>query len=468
MIVDAAIPLPTPPAQGAYAVVVLDASNAELTRWPFDVSFAAPADGNPPPFVPFNFTLPYPPGAACVRVLHGGSILAELCPPAQGPSVAFQSLSVEGDTVHAQWAGSHPQGAPLTYALHFSPDGGQTRLPLAPALSTNVYTWTTELAQGTDDARLIVVATDGFHTAEAYSESFSIPRRPPVAAISAPAGTRQAASAGALAPLANVLLPASASAVANQPVELRGSGFDLNDGYLQNEALRWASDLEGPLGIGERLTVRLRAGTHTLVLQAVSTAGLIGSDSVVIEVLADGDGDGLPDVYEDAHACLSSRDAHDARQDQDQDGLTALAEYRLGTDPCLADTDGDGINDGVELLGGSNPLERSSVPLPTLAPPPPPLHFVGCDRLPAPTPQTIPLVGASVPYSVTTDVPWLHATRQPNGDLEVRVSCSDVQASPAAGSILVTASGRQPLLIPATLAFYRGRIYLPVLMRNAR
>jgi alpha-tubulin suppressor-like RCC1 family protein len=39
-------------------------------------------------------------------------------------------------------------------------------------------------------------------------------------------------------------------------------------------------------------------------------------------------------------------------QDPDLDGLTNAAEYRLGSDPLLADTNGDGVSDGAAVLAG--------------------------------------------------------------------------------------------------------------------
>jgi hypothetical protein len=212
--------------------------------------------------------------------------------------------------------------------------------------------------------------------------------------------------------------------------------------------------------------VRLQPGTHTLVLQAISSAGLIGSDSITVTVLADGDGDSLPDVYEQAHVCLNANAADDAAADQDRDGLNASAEYQWGTDPCVADTDGDGDGDGAEVEAGSNPLDHNSIPLPPLAQAPAPLRFGGCGFLPPPAAQTIPLT-TTVAYSVTTDAPWLTAAPNPdgNGSLRVAASCQGVPGD-AAGAILLTATGRQPLRIAVLLEFGKERVYLPAVLSN--
>ncbi len=64
--------------------------------------------------------------------------------------------------------------------------------------------------------------------------------------------------------------------------------------------------------------------------------------------LLDTDSDGMPDLYESGHPCLALA-ATDAAEDSDGDAVTNIAEMRAGTDPCNADTDGDGLPDGWEL-----------------------------------------------------------------------------------------------------------------------
>jgi hypothetical protein len=61
----------------------------------------------------------------------------------------------------------------------------------------------------------------------------------------------------------------------------------------------------------------------------------------------DTDGDGIPDWWEDDNG-FAKTDKADAALDGDGDGLTNLQEYLKATDPKNADSDGDGLKDGVE------------------------------------------------------------------------------------------------------------------------
>ena len=64
---------------------------------------------------------------------------------------------------------------------------------------------------------------------------------------------------------------------------------------------------------------------------------------------ADSDGDGLPDDFEIDNGLDPSNGA-DAQRDPDGDGLSIGDEFRRGLDPFDADTDGDGLDDGREVL----------------------------------------------------------------------------------------------------------------------
>jgi hypothetical protein len=69
----------------------------------------------------------------------------------------------------------------------------------------------------------------------------------------------------------------------------------------------------------------------------------------------DNDGDGMPDRYEQQHACLNWQVA-DANVDPDGDGLTTIQEYDAETDPCDPDTDDDDVSDGPADPDGAGPI----------------------------------------------------------------------------------------------------------------
>ncbi len=65
---------------------------------------------------------------------------------------------------------------------------------------------------------------------------------------------------------------------------------------------------------------------------------------------ADLDGDGMDDLWEELFGLDTSRD--DSAEDPDGDGLTNLEEHEIRTNPTSADTDSDGLEDGVETATG--------------------------------------------------------------------------------------------------------------------
>ena len=91
--------------------------------------------------------------------------------------------------------------------------------------------------------------------------------------------------------------------------------------------------------------------------------GAVSQSSVINTLVGDSDSDGLPDIWEISNFILSGEDPvvdaatilarHSGVTDADSDTLDNLAEFTALTNPNLADTDSDGLNDNIETNTGS-------------------------------------------------------------------------------------------------------------------
>ncbi len=101
---------------------------------------------------------------------------------------------------------------------------------------------------------------------------------------------------------------------------------------------------------------------------AIEGAGDIDGDGIPNFLDLDADGDGLDDADElgdplpdsDGDGVIDALDPSDsdlASQDPDGDGLSTVQEIAIGTEPYIADTDGDGVNDGDEVGSLAAPVD---------------------------------------------------------------------------------------------------------------
>lgn len=149
-------------------------------------------------------------------------------------------------------------------------------------------------------------------------------------------------------------------------VRLPGTSFPLSavaqDGYAGAVAVvdlgnlyDTATGTTKPMAGGELATITALGGAAgaATATQALATNQRLGvlqmlAAPLTLQPVIDSDGDGLPNDYETANA-FNPNSGADAAQDPDGDGLTVLQEFQRSSNPRVADTDGDGLNDGAEV-----------------------------------------------------------------------------------------------------------------------
>lgn len=93
----------------------------------------------------------------------------------------------------------------------------------------------------------------------------------------------------------------------------------------------------------------ITAKNNGSVLINASKDGVLASLRVTVITSGDLDKDGLPDEWETANG-LNPADPIDANEDIDEDKLSALDEFKEGTNPNKPDSDADGLYDAIEIF----------------------------------------------------------------------------------------------------------------------
>jgi hypothetical protein len=153
-----------------------------------------------------------------------------------------------------------------------------------------------------------------------------------------------------------------------------GGGDDIlvgsvTDNLVFTAAGEYVWDFDTPLvaqidGLGNWFQIAVSANGNIRYKTFPNTSGV---DNVKLSVagtstplfLPDADSDGLPDIYEtNTGVYISPTDTGSDPNDADTDGdnlLDGEEVLEFGTNPNLADTDGDTINDDVEIANGTDP-----------------------------------------------------------------------------------------------------------------
>jgi hypothetical protein len=198
-----------------------------------------------------------------------GAELDERVASDNAPEVDFRDLpdGVLQAPLRLEWDASDADGDDLTYTLLYSRDDGETWRALVHGLrDTHVTLPDFAALPGSEEGRLRIVASDGFHIDEAITGPVTIPDNPPTAVILGPEDGSEFEQ--------------------HQTVPLLGAAMDLEDGVVAEEGLSWHSSLDGELGTGADLQTReLQVGTHEITLLATDSGGQTDETSIEITIV---------------------------------------------------------------------------------------------------------------------------------------------------------------------------------------
>ncbi len=167
---------------------------------------------------------------AKVQLLHLDTVLDEIAP---GPGTPIVTLSQPaggvtiGDTMTVAWNAGDPDDDPLVFNLQYSYDNGTTWQALTgdigstpdPDYQIVIDDLSALHGSAPNAARVRVIASDGYNTAVALSQGFTMPNRPPVAFITDPSPGQYYDPQG--------------------PALLQGGATDAEDSLLEDGALVW-------------------------------------------------------------------------------------------------------------------------------------------------------------------------------------------------------------------------------------
>ncbi|MFN8442826.1 MAG: hypothetical protein U0175_18765 [Caldilineaceae bacterium] len=254
---------------------LLDGNNQLLSDQP-----VTPSDndnhGGPVTAKLFALTFAAPAGkVARLELRNGDNLLAATSPGGALPTVAiFKPAGGETitDTLSASWqADDADSGDTLISTVQYSPDNGQTwvalliNYPVQHGQGNSVKIDPASLpGSAANQALLRVSVSDGYNTAVATSNPFTLTNRKPIVTVFSPGD-------GALQ-------------TPEQVVSLRGIAVDPEEGGLGDSAHTWQIDGQ-PVGTGKEIEIwGVAPGTHEAKLSATDSLNANGSATATLTV----------------------------------------------------------------------------------------------------------------------------------------------------------------------------------------
>jgi hypothetical protein len=158
-----------PPASNPQGNTCLEFSGGSggLGEFCFDLSFVGGDQEAPLSEESFSLKVPLPAGATRIALTFGGTELDALEASASAPSLEITSPAENGTLTGGSsvtWSGSDSDGGGITYTVLYSPDGGDTWLPIEVDTTASSSSFDTSELQATSDGMFRVLASDGLNT----------------------------------------------------------------------------------------------------------------------------------------------------------------------------------------------------------------------------------------------------------------------------------------------------------------
>ncbi len=152
-----------------YCLNVEADDNTILAQHCFDTGFLDLETGLPTESSPFLFILPRTDLNDVAKVtISRNEVALVIVTPSNSPPNVNVTFPNGSETLTGQqtitWEASDADGGSLLHDLLYSPDGGQSWLPLAVRLNRTHYTFDTSQIPASYNALIRVITTDGFHT----------------------------------------------------------------------------------------------------------------------------------------------------------------------------------------------------------------------------------------------------------------------------------------------------------------
>ncbi len=260
--------------KGTRRIELQDVKGNLLFGQNFEVSFHATDSEKPANVAPFTLLAPKIKNVHQIVLISEGKKIARKVRSVNSPVIRLLSPK-QGETLKdmtaIRWDASDKDGDPLRFSLQYSPDGGETFVPLAVNLTGQAFQLDPSHIPGSleQNGLIRLIATDGLNTTTTEVSTLSVFGKKPTVQILKPVSS---------------LSRKPVTIRQGSPLILVGQGYDPEDGFLTERSLQWIIDGKR-VGKGRVLqidTKTLSSGEHKVILtgtdknkNSVETTGVV-------------------------------------------------------------------------------------------------------------------------------------------------------------------------------------------------